>query len=494
MRDMTARESRRPADRPSARLGRLALLPLFADLNGKPALVAGGGPATVWKAELLAAAGAAVRVAAPAPCPELAGLITAHGLVHLPRAWQPADFAGAAIAVAEADDDADAARFAAAARAAGVPCNVIDRPAFGTVQFGAIVNRSPVVIGIATAGAAPILAQAIRQRIETLLPPALAEWAALAGRLRARVMTALAPGAPRRAFWEALAASAFGPPPTAGDERTLAALLAGSPPAGGRVTLVGAGPGDPGLLTLNALRALQSADVILFDALVSDEVLELARREARRLLVGKRGGRDSCRQEDINDLMVKLARQGRHVVRLKAGDPMVFGRAGEELERLAAAGIPATVVPGITAASAMAAGLGISLTHRDAARAVRFVTGHSRHGGLPDDVDWQRIAEPATTTVFYMGGRTAAALRDRLLVAGMTARTPAVAVGSVSRPDEQRWTGTLGGLAEGVAAIDPGKPVLIGVGEVWRSAAALPIAVHELEEPADRTILGAVLV
>lgn len=477
MRDMTLPRSRRPADRRalarhSGRLGRLALLPLFADLNGKPALVAGSGPAAAWKAELLAAAGAAVRVAAPGPCPELAELIAELGLIHLPRAWGPGDLDGMAIAVADAADEAEAGRFAAAARTAGVPCNVIDRPAFGTFQFGAIVNRSPVVVGIATAGAAPILAQAIRQRIETLLPPALADWAALAARLRERVMAALAPGAPRRAFWETLAERAFGPAPTAGDERTLGALLPGSRPAGGRVTLVGAGPGDAGLLTLNAVRALQSADVILFDALVSDEVLELARREARRMLVGKRGGRDSCRQEDINDLMVKLARQGRHVVRLKAGDPTVFGRAGEELERLAAAGIPATVVPGITAASAMAAGLGVSLTHRDAARAVRFVTGHSRHGGLPDDVDWERIAEPATTTVFYMGGRTAPAIRDRLLAGGMAADTPAVAVGSVSRPDEQRWVGSIGGLAEGVASIDPDKPVLIAVGEVWRAAAA----------------------
>lgn len=498
MRDTTPPGSNGPADlraaaRRPGRLGRLALLPLFADLQDKPALVAGGGPAAAWKAELLAAAGAAVRVAAAAPCPELAELIAELGLTHLPRAWAPGDLDGMAFAVAEAEDEAEASDFAAAARAAGVPCNVIDRPAFGTCQFGAIVNRSPVVIGIATAGAAPILAQAIRRRIETLLPPALADWAALAARLREQVMAALAPGAPRRAFWEALAERAFGAPPSAGDEHSLAALLAGSRPTGGRVTLVGAGPGDPGLLTLNAVRALQAADVILFDALVSDAVLELARREARRMLVGKRAGRESCRQDEINDLMVKLARQGKHVVRLKAGDPMLFGRAGEEMERLAAAGIPATVVPGITAASAMAAGLGVSLTHRDAARALRFVTGHSRHGGLPDDIDWERLAEPSTTTVFYMGGRTAAAISDRLLAAGMAGDTPAVAVASISRPDEQRWAGSVGTLAEGLAAMAPGAPVLIGIGEVWR-AAALPVLVHELEEPADRAVLGAVLV
>lgn len=288
-------------------------------------------------------------------------------------------------------------------------------------------------------------------------------------RLRDRVQARLPAGA-RRAFWEALAERAFGPAPTDRDEERFDALLAHGAPRGGRVDLVGAGPGDSGLLTLNAVRALQSADVILFDALVSDEVLELARREARRMLVGKRGGRQSCRQEEINDLMVKLARQGKHVVRLKAGDPMVFGRAGEELAQLASAGIPATVIPGITAASAMAASLGVSLTHRDSARAVRFVTGHSRQGGLPDDLDWDRIAEPATTTVFYMGGQTAGAIRDKLLAAGMPAGTPAVVVGSVSRPDERRWIGTVGCLPDGVSTLDPEQPVLIGVGKVWGDA------------------------
>ena len=277
-------------------------------------------------------------------------------------------------------------------------------------------------------------------------------------------------GAPRRAFWEALAERAFGPAPAEPDATTFTKLLDRGGSHGGRVTLVGAGPGDAGLLTLNAVRALQSADVILFDALVSDDVLELARREARRLLVGKRGGRDSCRQEDINDLMVKLARQGKHVVRLKAGDPMVFGRAGEELDRIRSEGLSAMVVPGITAASAMAATLGVSLTHRDTARAVRFVTGHSKQGGLPEDVAWSRIAEPATTTVFYMGGRTAGAIRDLLLASGMAADTPAVVVSSVSRPDERRWIGSVGDLPEGIVSIDLDQPVLIGVGDVWQNA------------------------
>lgn len=361
-----------PADARAARLGRLALLPLFVDLNGKPALVAGDGAAAAWKAELLAAAGAEVRVAAPAPGPELAALLAggaaAGRLCHLSRPWRPADLDGVAIAVADATDDTEARGFADAARAAGVPCNVIDRPAFGTLQFGSIVNRSPVVVGIATAGAAPILAQAIRRRIETLLPPALADWAALASRLRQAVMARLPAGTQRRAFWEALAQRAFGPAPTDRDGADLARLMNGAGHPGGRVTLVGAGPGDAGLLTLNAVRALQSADVILFDALVSNEVLELARREARRMLVGQPGGPGSCPPADIDGLMVKLARQGRHVVRLEAGDASVLGRAGRELARLAAAGVPATVIPGVTTATATLAGG--SVRGRDHARAV----------------------------------------------------------------------------------------------------------------------------
>ncbi|PHP66820.1 uroporphyrinogen-III C-methyltransferase [Zhengella mangrovi] len=240
----------------------------------------------------------------------------------------------------------------------------------------------------------------------------------------------------------------------------------------GRVTLVGAGPGDPDLLTVKALKALQSADVILFDDLVSDEILALARETAHRMLVGKRGGRESCRQDDINDMMVRLARSGRHVVRLKGGDPMIFGRAGEEIERLNAEGIPVTVVPGITSALAMASSLGISLTHRDCAQSVRFVTGHSRKGELPDTVDWQCLADPATTTIFYMGGRMAAAISRRLVAAGLSGETPVVMAASVSRPGEARWFGRLADLALGATTLGLEGPVMIGIGQVFAAQAA----------------------
>lgn len=254
---------------------------------------------------------------------------------------------------------------------------------------------------------------------------------------------------------------------------------------GGSVALVGAGPGDPELLTLKAVRALQSADVILFDALVSDEILAFARREAKCLAVGKRGGRKSCRQSEINDLMVRLARQGKRVVRLKAGDPTIFGRAGEEIAQLEAAGIPVEVVPGITAGLAAAAALGVSLTHRDHAHSVRFVTGHAKNGGLPDGLDWQGLADGETSLVFYMAGRTGPAVAQRLIEYGLPEATPVVAMASVSRPDEARWSATLAELAVRPGPFDGDRPVLLGIGRVF---AAARVAKRIATEPGPRRL------
>jgi uroporphyrin-III C-methyltransferase/precorrin-2 dehydrogenase/sirohydrochlorin ferrochelatase len=401
-------------------------------------------------------------------------------ILHHPEHWHPDIFGHAALALADCETDEEARVFFAAAVAAGVPVNIIDKPAYCQFQFGSIVNRSPVIVSISTDGAAPILAQAIRRRIETLLPAALKQWAKLAQTLRERVSDRLAPGQPRRAFWERFVDRAFAgnQPPGEDAARTLLADAErlGGAPATGRVTLVGAGPGDAELLTLKAVRALQAADVILFDDLVSEEVLELARREAKRLLVGKRGGRTSCRQEDINDMMVRLAKAGKRVVRLKSGDPMIFGRAGEEIARLEAEGIPVDVVPGITAASAMASRLGLSLTHRDHAQSVRFVTGHSRDGGLPKDMDWSALADPHTTNVFYMGGRTAPLIAARLMGEGASPATPVVIVSNVSRPTERQWRGTLENVGEGIALIGYDDPVLIAIG--GSLAASVCVAQH----------------
>jgi uroporphyrin-III C-methyltransferase / precorrin-2 dehydrogenase / sirohydrochlorin ferrochelatase len=279
---------------------------------------------------------------------------------------------------------------------------------------------------------------------------------------------------PRRALWDRFVGRAFGrvsydkvPGGMVRMSRLIKNARTAALCSAGRVTLVGAGPGDPELLTLKAVRALQSADVILFDDLVSDEVLELARRKAKRMLVGKRGGRQSCRQDDINDLMIKLAKQGKHVVRLKSGDPMIFGRAGEEIERLELEGIAVSVVPGISSGLAMAAELGVSLTHRERAHSVRFVTGHSRAGNLPGDLDWKGLADPETTLIFYMGGRTAPLIAERLVREGLCEGMPVVIATGVSRAGGQRVCTTLGDLrvAEAVAS---GGPVLLGIGDVFR--------------------------
>ncbi|MFG1392753.1 siroheme synthase CysG [Xanthobacter agilis] len=461
-----------------ARVEPLAVLPVFLRLQGKSALVAGGSDAAAWKAELLHAAGARVEVHAAILSEAMAALVAEGRAVHAGASWREAALGAFTVAVADLDPP-EAEAFAAAARRAGVAANVIDQPALCAFQFGSIVNRSPVVVGISTDGTAPVLGQAIRRRIETLLPRHLAAWGALAGRIRQRVAALRPSAAERRRFWETFAERAFA---ASGGPEEGAWPDARPGTEGGSVTLVGAGPGDPEYLTLKGMRALQSADVILFDDLVSPELLELARREAKRMLVGKRGGRESCRQEEINALMLRFARQGKRVVRLKAGDPSVFGRAGEEIAALEAAGIPVRVVPGITTASALAAGLNTSPTHRDAAQAVRFVTGHSRQGVLPNTIDWRAVADPATTTVFYMGGRTAPEIATRLLGAGMAPTTPVVIAANVSRANERRWSGPLAELADGMAAIGHDDPVLIGIGRVFApravAAPAVPCPVY----------------
>lgn len=460
--------SRRPAGLGRGRMEPLKRLPVFLNLEGRPVLLAGNSDAAAWKADLLIAAGASVRLFAPSPEGELAEMIAYQrsGLFHQARSWEAADLSGMAIALLDSEDDDEAEHFRTAARQAGVPCNVIDRPAFCDFQFGAIINRSPVVIGIATEGAAPVLGQAVRRRIEAVLPPALAEWAQLAKTIRFRVQELLEPGQPRRAFWDRFAELVFQRAPNPDEADHLIALAEGQPQREGHVTLVGAGPGDAELLTLKAVRALQAADVILCDDLVPDEVLELGRREARRITVGKRGGKASCKQDDINNLMVKLALEGERVVRLKAGDPMIFGRAGEELEILASHGISADVVPGISAGIALASSLGLSLTHRDLAHSVRFVTGHSRKGELPSELDWKGLADPETTLIVYMGGRTAPLIADRLMREGLPAEIPVVIASSVSQPNQSVEHTTLGELRHAEPR-HPDHPTLLGIGKVF---------------------------
>ncbi len=462
--------------RRTKRVGDLAVLPVFYRLKGRKVVLAGGTDAAAWKGELLAAAGAIVHIYAEQLDPAFDEVISNSpaSFVRHQRPWAADSFENAVVAIGDANSDGEAHAFYCAAIAAGVAVNVIDRPAYCQFQFGSIVNRSPAIVGISTDGAAPIFGQAIRRRIETVFPPALQGWAKLAQTIRPRVNETLESGAPRRRFWETFVDRAFSGEDASkakgGLARNFSKWKADPNPPGGRVTLVGAGPGDSELLTLKAVRALQAADVILFDNLVSDEVLELARREAKRMLVGKRGGRASCKQEDINEMLVKLAKAGKNVVRLKSGDPMIFGRGGEEIAHLEGHGIPVAIVPGVTSATAMAAQLGVSLTHRDCAQSVRFVTGHSRMGELPDDIDWTAIADPNSTTVFYMGGRTAKQIGQTLRENGLCASTPAAICSSVSRANAKTWTGTLDNVTEGISEIGYDQPVLLAVGKVLRKA------------------------
>ncbi|MBV8688155.1 MAG: uroporphyrinogen-III C-methyltransferase [Alphaproteobacteria bacterium] len=437
------------------RIGALPSLPLFHNLRDRKALVVGGSEGADWKAELLAAAGSDV--------------------VRVAGQWHSDDLNGAAIAVADLPDEAEARRFAAAARAAGVPVNLIDRTELCDFQFGTILNRDPVVLAISTSGAAPMLGQSIRARLEAVLPAGLAAWARAAQEWRPRVKALLADARDRKAFWRRFTDAAWARAEEAPKEADFAAFVegeAGNPR--GSVTLVGAGPGDPELLTLKAVRALQRATTILYDDLVGPGVLELARREAKRIAVGKSGGGPSCRQSEIDALLVDLARAGETVVRLKGGDPTIFGRAAEELAACRAAGVAVAMIPGISAGQAAAASLGLSLTERQRARRVQFVTGHGADGRLPADIDWGAIADRKATTLLYMPRATLGAFVRKALAKGLDPATPAVAAASVSLPGEAHAAGTLVEIERLAAGLPLGAPVLIVIGWVARDLAAQP--------------------
>ena len=333
----------------------LARLPIFLALEGKRAVLAGDGPPVAWKAELLSAAGADVIVFAECPCEQLHAVAAQPprgAIVLRQRPWQAEDLHGAAVAIAGFDDDLDARRFADAARAAHVPVNVIDKPAYCDFSFGAIVNRSPLVIGISTDGAAPVFGQAIRGKLEAMIPQGFAGWADAARRWRKAVRSSGLSFAARRRFWQAFAAFALAHPDRKPAQSDFDVFLhqagAEAPAAAGSITLVGAGPGDPELLTLRAVRALQSADVILIDDLVAPELLDFARREATKMLIGSTR-RFAPGRQDISTTMTTLAQSGKRVVWLKHGDPTTFGRPGREIAAWRAAGIDVEVVPGIAA-------------------------------------------------------------------------------------------------------------------------------------------------
>ena len=454
-----------------APMSELAVLPVFFALSGKRVVLAGATERAVWKAELLHATGAHVDIYAADPCREMRDLLRLCPRLALhERAWTVADLTGAAVALLDTLDDTEAEAFRSAAKSAGVPMNAIDNPAFCDFQFGAIVNRSPLVIGISTHGTAPVFGQTIRGRLESLLPLSLKTWAEAARTWRERVVPLKLPFHGRRKFWELFSEQAMRAEDRMPAESDFRAFLdaATSPAAtAGRVTMVGAGPGDPDLITLKALRALQGADVVLYDKLVAPAVVDMARREAQKIDVGKRGYLPSCKQDEITALMVKLAADGKHVVRLKGGDPMIFGRANEELAGLAEAGIPVTVVPGITAALGAASSLKTSLTERSAARRLQFITAHAKDGRLPEDIDWRALCDPNASTVVYMGVRTMDALVAKLVATGLEPATPAMLIERATCHDERRIAAAIADMPARTREADPHGPCLLMIGSVF---------------------------
>lgn len=442
-------------------------LPLFHKLQGRVVLVVGGGEVALRKARLLSDAGGQLRVVAPEVRGELTAL-AGEGRVHL-RGYDSADLQGVALVIAATDDEPLNARISAEAQALGIPVNVVDAPALCSVIFPAIVDRSPLIVAITSGGDAPVLARLIRAKIETWIPSTYGQLASLAKKFRERVKQLFPDVQQRRVFWEdvfqgQIAESVFAGKLGEG-ERLLEAKIAGAAPrALGEVYLVGAGPGDPDLLTFRALRLMQQADVVLYDRLVAPAIIELCRRDAERIYVGKRRAEHAVPQEEINQLLVDLAKQGKRVLRLKGGDPFIFGRGGEEIEQLAAEGIPFQVVPGITAASGCAAYAGIPLTHRDHAQSVRFVTGHLKDGST--DLPWTDLVAPGQTLVFYMGLVGLPQICQALIDHGRAADTPAALVQQGTTQNQRVFTGTLANLPQLVAEHEVHAPTLVIVGEV----------------------------
>lgn len=450
-------------------------------LEGAKVVVVGGGEPALAKLRLFLNSPADLVWFTPDGAP---AALETPPTAPTPKARLPdaADLRGARMVFIALSDIALARRIAEAARKAGAQVNIVDQPAFSDFHTPALIDRDDVVVGVATGGNAPILARDLRSRIEAVLPQGVASVAQLAGELRGAVKDAIPDFLARRRFWEkafrspAADLAADGRMAEARREMVRLLNVAAAPrdeAAQGIVHIVGAGPGDPELLTLKALRALQDADVIIHDKLVSNEVLDRARRDARRIYVGKTRGDHSVPQHQIEQLMIEEARAGHRVVRLKGGDPFVFGRGGEELEAVRAAGIEAIVVPGVTAALACAASTGLPLTHRDHAQAVTFVTGQPKPGGQA--ADWTRLAAPNHTLAVYMGAGQAAEIASNLIAAGRDGATPVAVVENGSRPDQRTLKGRLDDLAALVARMALAGPALLFIGET----AALAFASDE---------------
>jgi uroporphyrin-III C-methyltransferase/precorrin-2 dehydrogenase/sirohydrochlorin ferrochelatase len=451
-------------------------LPLYLDLKERPCLVVGGGPVAARKAALLVDAGAQVTVIAPELAQEVAEMVADGRCRHLAREFQDKDIGDQALVIAGTDDHAVNARIAGIAQEKGMLVNVADEAKLGNCIMPSIIDRSPVQIAVSTGGASPVLARLMRTRLESCTPSAYGNLASLVESYRDEVKRRFPHVEQRRKFWEGVLEGPIAELVFAGrdgDARAkLTELVEGAsedPDYGGEVYLVGAGPGDPDLLTFRALRLMQQADVVVYDRLVSKPILELVRRDAERIYAGKEKSKHAIAQEDINDLLVRLAKEGKRVLRLKGGDPFIFGRGGEEIATLIDEGVPFQIVPGITAASGCATYSGIPLTHRDHSQACIMVTGHLKDGTI--NLNWEMLSHANQTVVFYMGLHGVEVICRELIAHGRDSATPAALVEKGTTPKQRVLVGNLETLPTLVREHDVGAPTLIIVGEV--------VALHE---------------
>ena len=446
-------------------------LPIFFDVREQPCLVVGGGEVAARKSALLLRAGARVTVLAPALSAAFDADLAAARIAHRAASFRDEDLEGYAVVIAATNDDAVNRAVAAAAKARRIPVNVVDQPALCSFILPSIIERAPVIVAVSSGGASPVLVRLLRARLESLIPAGYGRLAALAAAFRDQVKARFKQ-AERRRFWERVLQGPIAELVFSGRDGEARKALQGSLEdtrlafSGGEVSLVGAGPGDPDLLTFRALRLMQQADVVVYDRLVSRPVLDLVRLEAERIYAGKERAKHALPQEDINHLLVRLAREGKRVVRLKGGDPFIFGRGGEEIDTLAAEGIPFQVVPGITAAAGCASYAGIPLTHRDCAQSVVFVTGHLQDGSM--NLNWPALAQPRQTIVVYMALLGVDVLCRELVAHGLPAGTPAALIQQGTTPEQRVLTGNLETLPGIVRQGGVKAPTLIIIGEVVR--------------------------
>ncbi|MBN1609095.1 MAG: uroporphyrinogen-III C-methyltransferase [Polyangiaceae bacterium] len=448
----------------------VSFLPVTLRLESRQCLVVGGGDAAAHKVSLLIGAGAAVRVVATELCAELRLLLQTGRIGHEVRPFCPEDLVGCALVIAATDDEALGRQVSQLARATGLPVNVVDHPELSSFVMPSVLDRSPLTVAISTGGASPMLARLLRARLETLVPSAYGRLAALMQSVRDPVRHRFPDVRERRRFWESVLSGPIAEMIFAGqDQAALAALqrqLEGPREIShqGEVYLVGGGPGDPDLLTFRALRLMQQADVVLYDRLVAPAIVELCRKEAERIYVGKEMDRHAVPQQEMNELLVRLAKQGKRVLRLKGGDPFIFGRGGEEIDRLAEAGVSFQVVPGITAASGCAAYSGIPLTHRDYAQSCVFVTAHLKEGKL--ELNWRALAQPRQTLAVYMGVQSMDVLCRALVEHGMSASTPAAVIERGTTARQRVFVGDLGSMPRLIDEHGVQPPAMAIIGEV----------------------------